>query len=64
MFALTAQLDDVTGQLDTMKSDKTAAELRGEELEAAYKLLQNSDELKAALIFDLNAEVCDKCLPV
>lgn len=64
VFALTAQLDEVTGQLETMKSDKTAAEQRGDELEAAYKLLQNSDELKAALIFDLNAEVCDTCMPV
>lgn len=64
VFALTAQIDTLTGQLKIINFDKTAAEQRGEELEAAYKLLKDSDELKTALIFDLNTEVCDECMPV
>jgi len=56
--ALTAQLDDVNGQLATMQADKTVLEKQSEELAAAHKLLQDSDEHKAGLIVDLNAEVC------
>jgi chromosome segregation ATPase len=56
--ALTAQLDDVNGQLATMQADKTVLEKQSEELAVAHKLLQDSDEHKAGLIVDLNAEVC------